>query len=280
MNIKWIGCHSNNFGKGRNSEKVKYIVLHWIAGTLESADATFANPNRKASAHYGIGGNTIHQYVKEEDTAWHCGNLTKNRQSIGIEHEGGPELPISEATIQTSIKLVADLCKRYTIPADRTHIFKHSEIKPTQCPGTLPVERIVEEVSKLLSPAPPALTDDEHNALKLLRDFKMVEVNLKDGNLEGAQRAVIDAYKGLQKAIADSLTKTEIINSFELQVSGLTAELNTYKENQQKLSDMLSCDNNHPKIVSELSKLLKKENQKERTNFLDWLKKLIGGGKK
>ena len=128
MNIKWVGCHPNNFGAGRYNNSIKYVILHWIVGTLESADATFNNPTRLASAHYGVGDDEIHQWVKESDTAWHAGNLMVNRQSIGIENEGGPDLPISEATYQTSAKLIADICKRYNIPIDREHILGHREV--------------------------------------------------------------------------------------------------------------------------------------------------------
>ena len=151
MDIKWIGCHPNNFLVGRSGKTVNKVVLHWIVGTLNSADATFAKPDRIASAHYGVGNNDIHQYVKEEDTAYHAGNLTVNKESIGIEHEGGPDIPVTEITVQTSIKLVSDICRRYNIPADSQHIIRHSDVKATQCPGTLPVERIIAEVSKILT---------------------------------------------------------------------------------------------------------------------------------
>lgn len=150
MNIKWIGAHSNNYEAGRKGQKITKVVLHWIVGKLSAADATFQDPTRVASAHYGIGPSEIHQYVKEEDTAYHAGNLTVNRQSIGIEHQGGPDIPITEDTYKQSIELVADICKRYGIPADREHILKHKEIKATQCPGTLDVDRIVNDVAKIL----------------------------------------------------------------------------------------------------------------------------------
>lgn len=175
MTIKWIGCHDNNFLKGRDGKTVKYVILHWIVGTLESADATFAKADRIASAHYGIGDGDIHQYVQESDTAYHCGLLTMNKESIGIEHEGGPDLPISEATIQTSIELVTDICKRYSIPADREHIKKHSEIKATACPGTLPIDRIVAEVANRLATPPPAVDPDKVK-VDLGGDLGMMEV--------------------------------------------------------------------------------------------------------
>ena len=118
MTIKWIGAHANNFEKGRRGKTVNKIILHWIVGTLGSADATFNKADRLASAHYGIGDGDIHQYVQESDTAYHASNITVNTESIGIEHEGGwlladgNRFTPTEATVQTSINLVADICNR------------------------------------------------------------------------------------------------------------------------------------------------------------------------
>src|SRR3990167_10110797 len=114
--MKFIPAHSNNFMVGRNGTTIDRIVLHWIVGTLESADATFKNPDRIASANYGIGDDEIHQWVKDEDTAFANGNWEMNLRALSIEHEGRPDLPISEKTYQTSIKLVAELAKKYSIP--------------------------------------------------------------------------------------------------------------------------------------------------------------------
>ena len=143
METKWIGANSKNFQVGRQGTKIDRVVLHWIVGTLVAADSTFQNPSRVASAHYGIGPKEIHQYVKEEDTAFHAGNFPINLRSIGIEHEGGPDLPIAESVYEKSARLVLDICTRYGIPLDRQHILKHSEIKATQCPGTLNVDRVI-----------------------------------------------------------------------------------------------------------------------------------------
>ena len=163
MNIKFVGCHPNNFQVGRGGKKIDQVVLHWIVGTLASADATFQNPNRFASATYGIGHTEIHQYVKEENTAFANGNFDSNQRAVSIEHEGGPNLPISEDTYQTSIKLVADICKRNNIPCDRFHIRRHNEVSntPTQCPGNLDIDRIVREAAKLVNVAPPTPPEDE-----------------------------------------------------------------------------------------------------------------------
>ena len=153
MTITWVGAHSNNYAKGREGNTIKKIVIHWIVGKLEAADAVFKNSGSIVSAHYGIGGTVVHQYVKEEDTAYHAGNLTVNRQSVGIEHEGGPDLPISDLTYKISSQLIADICRRYSIPLDRTHIIKHSEVKATQCPGTLDLDKLIGMATQIVAPS-------------------------------------------------------------------------------------------------------------------------------
>lgn len=151
MTIKWLGANSNNYQVGRSGKTIDKIVLHWMAGTLASTDATFKDPNRIASAHYGIGQSEVHQYVKETDTAYHAGNLTVNRTSIGIEHEGGPTIPITDAVYEKSIELVTEICKRYNITPSLETIKPHRAFKATQCPGTLDLARIVDGVRKKLN---------------------------------------------------------------------------------------------------------------------------------
>lgn len=167
MDIKWVGAHTNNFGVGRNGSTVNKIVMHWIVGTLSSADTTFNSPTRYASAHYGVGPSEVHQYVAEENTAWHASNLTINRQSIGIEHEGGRllldgtrEKP-TEATLKRSAELVASICKRYNLPIDRNTIRIHKEYSATQCPGTLDVDRIITLAKEFNATPPPATVTDQ-----------------------------------------------------------------------------------------------------------------------
>lgn len=145
MDIVWKGAHQNNFEKGRKGKKPQHIIVHWIVGTLKSADATFQNPNRIASAHFGVGPNAIHQYVADGDTAYHAGDYNTNLESFGIEHEGGPELPIAEAVYENSAKLIAHLSETYDIPLDRTHIKGHKEVskRGTQCPGTLDIDKLI-----------------------------------------------------------------------------------------------------------------------------------------
>jgi N-acetylmuramoyl-L-alanine amidase CwlA len=172
--MKQVPAHPNNYGIGRAGHQVDKIILHWIAGTLASCDKTFQDPNRKASAHYGVGGKSIHQYVDESNTAWHAGNLTVNRQSIGIENEGSPTIPISEDTYKTSAMLVKDICQRYNIPLNRTHIKGHNEISATQCPGTLDIDKLI-RLAQIED-----MTEQEKNILNFLKEQKADEGKVRE----------------------------------------------------------------------------------------------------
>jgi hypothetical protein len=73
-NVEWIG--SPNHYTGRYGYTVVAIVLHTMAGTLESCDAWFNNPASQVSAHYGIGlEGEQHQYVRLVDGSWANGIL-------------------------------------------------------------------------------------------------------------------------------------------------------------------------------------------------------------
>jgi len=154
MNIIWKG--SPNYGATRFGNQIEYIVCHWIVGTLASADAVFANPNSDVSAHYAVGNGEIHQYVKESDTAWHAGNQTANRKSIGIEHQGGPNIPITDAVYNTSADLIADICRRY---GKRFPLRAHREFYATACPGTLDLNRLNQLVDQRLNPSKGVIMD-------------------------------------------------------------------------------------------------------------------------
>jgi N-acetylmuramoyl-L-alanine amidase len=160
VNIIVKPCAPGNYAHGRgNKYKPMAIVLHLMDGTLAGTDAWFANPDAKVSAHYGIGKDgKIHQYVKEEDTAFHAGRVADsiwlpamlgvnpNVFTIGVEHEGRPEDKVSDAMVTASAQLVAEICKRWGIPIDRSRIVGHREIYAAKsCPGPdFPIGVIVE----------------------------------------------------------------------------------------------------------------------------------------
>lgn len=142
MNITWRGSPNKNDASYRKT--IDRVVLHWFGiGNLLSADNRFQSPTGYASAHYGISDDTVYQWVKESEVAWHAGDFPMNQRSIGIEHDTTTTKNATEKTYETAGKLLAEICTRHNIPLDREHIIKHSEIKATQCPGTLDVDRII-----------------------------------------------------------------------------------------------------------------------------------------
>ncbi|HEV2200033.1 MAG TPA: peptidoglycan recognition family protein [Bryobacteraceae bacterium] len=150
MTPEWVGCAEGNFRRGRSASwQPEAIVIHISVGSLASADAWFHNPAARVSAHYLVAkSGAIHQYVNEEDTAYHAGvpvkpiwkllrpGVNPNSYTIGIEHEGQPEDVWPEEQYQASAELVADIAQRWSIPVDEDHIVLHREIRANKsCPG-------------------------------------------------------------------------------------------------------------------------------------------------
>jgi hypothetical protein len=173
-NVVQVPASPANYTVGRLGYKVTGIIIHTIVGTLGSADATFKNPARGASAHYGVAcdGSVCHQYVSENNIAWHCGRFypdaghaLANSNTVGIEHcdNGQPFAPRSDAEYVCSGQLVREICKRYGIPIDRTHIRMHREVSVlvTACPGTLDIDRIVRLAAGAPTPVPTPQEDDD-----------------------------------------------------------------------------------------------------------------------
>ena len=135
----------NNKTNGRDGKKIEKIFVHHMAGNLTVKQCGNVFRNRPASAHYGINGNAIGQYVDEKNTAWHCGNFNWNQRSIGIElanstgAKGGWQ--VADSTINTAIRLIADICKRNGITklvytGDMSgNLCMHRWVASTACPG-------------------------------------------------------------------------------------------------------------------------------------------------
>lgn len=171
LGVRWLG--SPNFTPGREGHDLvtppSYVVIHTMDGTVTGANARFQDPAQQASAHYGISlDGTFYQWVAERDTAWHAGVWEVNLDSIGIEHEddGQPNAPRPLALYRASARLVADVCRRYSIPAVHgqvgvsSGIIAHRETGyATSCPDTLDVGMIIALAGRLLAvPVDPEQT--------------------------------------------------------------------------------------------------------------------------
>lgn len=116
-----------------NSHPIDYgIVIHVVQGSWSSAINTFQNPDSNVSAHYVVRSSDgkIAQCVEEKDIAWHAGNWTYNKRTVGIEHEGYVSDPsyFTDAMYHSSARLSAYLCNKYDIPINRTYIYGHNEV--------------------------------------------------------------------------------------------------------------------------------------------------------
>lgn len=202
-----------NFTKGRIS--VQYIIIHWFGiGTLESANNRFQNPDNQSSAHYGISDNTIYQWVEEENTAWHAGVLDINKKSIGIEHDATTTKEMSEATYQTSAKLIKEICQRYNLPINRDTIKGHKEFKATQCPGTIDLDKLIRLASE------DNMTDEQKRILEFLA-----------GKTEGDVRQAFGALSDLASKNEQILNLTNKVHELELQMVEVNTALSEIKLN-------------------------------------------------
>lgn len=170
VQITQVGCAPANFHQGRPSHlRVEAVVIHTIDGTQQAADAAFLRtalePQR--SAHYSVGRTgEIHQYVDEQDTAFHCGVILSptweglkkgpdgrlinpNFYTIGIEHEGRADDPWPDAMYAASAALLRDIAARHPAlqPLSRRTVVMHREIRAsTACPGSsVDIARLIAE---------------------------------------------------------------------------------------------------------------------------------------
>ena len=130
------GCQvpkaSNGNFIARAANKTTHVVLHTIEGSYTHAIESWRTGAACFKPHYAAKSDgEITQIVAERFLAQHANNA--NPYSIGIEQDGFSHKTTSftEAMYTSVSKLVRDICNRYSIPKDRTHIIGHD-----QAPGT------------------------------------------------------------------------------------------------------------------------------------------------
>jgi len=109
-----------------NGRRIDVVVIHTMENdeTRRSAEACaqwFADPRARVSAHYCVDDDSIAQCVREQDVAWHAPGA--NHNGIGVEHAGRASQTAaqwaddySSAMLARSARLVADICRRHSIP--------------------------------------------------------------------------------------------------------------------------------------------------------------------
>jgi hypothetical protein len=118
-------------------------------GSFAAGESVFRDPATQKSAHYGISqSGEVHQYVDENDTAFHAGivvnptwpllkpRINPNFYTIGIEHEGRPDDVWPDPQTSASAALIGEIAARWNIPLDDSHVIRHHQIRASKtCPG-------------------------------------------------------------------------------------------------------------------------------------------------
>jgi N-acetylmuramoyl-L-alanine amidase len=172
MEPKWIGCPESNFRKGRPlGFRPEAIVIHIMDGSFSAGESVFLGEGTQKSAHYGISKEgVIHQYVDENNTAFHAGivvnptwellkpGINPNFYTVGIEHEGRPDDIWPDTQLTASAGLIGEIVARWNIPVDLQHLPRHHQIRANKtCPGNwLQIDQLMQRVptSKVVHPAP------------------------------------------------------------------------------------------------------------------------------
>jgi hypothetical protein len=213
------------------------ITIHCVAGncTVETIGNIFALTSRGASSHYGVGTDgRIGQYCDEKDRSWCTSSASNDHRAITIEvaNDGGESTGwhVSDAALQSTIKLVADICKRNGIKkllwqddksligqVDKQNMTVHRWFANKSCPGDYLYSKhgyIADEVNKLLfaidEPAvtPPAATGFEPYLIKITASA----LNIRSG--PGTNHSVVktlmndkNIYTIVEEAIGPGATK-------------------------------------------------------------------------
>ena len=148
---------------GARKEKIKKIIVHHAAAVV-SAEALanlFANPARKASATYVIGNDgTIIRCLDENITPGTSGGYDADKDAVTIEvsnSASGGQWPVSNAVLQSLIKLCADIAKRNSLGnlVKGKNLCWHSMYQATACPGQYllsQMDYIAAEANKINTP--------------------------------------------------------------------------------------------------------------------------------
>jgi hypothetical protein len=242
-----------------NRQPITEIIIHTTDGTLEATLAWFNNPQSHVSAHYVIGQDgAIYAMLEEYNVAYAAGDYAVNQKSISIEHVDNKDVNgiRPDVLYSSSAKLVADICKFYGIPCDRSHVLKHSEVIATGCPDALDIDRIVTSAAKLLQSETPIVTITDQTKLE----------TSSDGTLEWqAIKSLLDdrknAVDNLQKEL---LSVKQQLTDCQNQGTQISVPSNNTSESEANISTQVE-DTKLPPIKSTLY-----------SQIIGWLNALFG----
>lgn len=228
------------FNGGPRQRSIDTIVVHHNATTNKDValNTWLVSSGNWTSAHYEITDNEIIGAVGENYVAYHAGGTggsdvpkisDPNGRSIGLEHvnsSGDPNWEVSEATLRNSARLIADICKRYSLPIDRSTIKLHREITSTACPGGLDIDKLVQYAREaagqpVSAPAPapvaPAPSNQGKSAMQVFKDNNNVFVNTKSFRVDDV-KFVYGQWQMLNYALAGDTNANWLLNGIPLSI--------------------------------------------------------------
>lgn len=135
-----VPTHSN----GRAGQRVRAIVIHHQASNLTGKQIAQVFRSRRSSATYSIATDgTITQHVSESDRPWTTSGADPDNHAITIEvanNTFAPNWTVSDAALNATIALCADICRRYGITSlyyngKNGTLLRHCDYSATACPG-------------------------------------------------------------------------------------------------------------------------------------------------
>lgn len=180
MQINIVKKTSTNNTTSRPNRAIKWIVIHYTAGTNSRPGAAantaqyFATTTVQASSDFIVDDATIVQYnpdIRNRNT-WHCGGGKQssygaayyqqctNSNSIGIEvcssnstgrvpSANDPSWYYTDAVIEQTVLLTKYLMETYNIDVD--HVIRHFDVTGKYCPGIVGWNPVTGDESKWLN---------------------------------------------------------------------------------------------------------------------------------
>lgn len=148
-------ARKENYGGGRSTSAIKYIVFHFTANDGDSDESNgnyFKTHIIKASAHYFVDDDSVTQSVPDNHIAYSVGGnkyndcsktgggklykIAKNANTINIElcdTKRDGVIMATEATLSNAVELCRTLMKKYNV--DVNHVIRHFDVNGKHCPS-------------------------------------------------------------------------------------------------------------------------------------------------
>ena len=219
----------------RAINSIKYIVIHHDAVEAPTEYNPIELYKREANYHYNkdwngdgkVDGSGLMYHYKIDrwgniyfcrnlgEALWHCGNYTKNLQSIAICLDGHlTNQKPTKAQLQSLKDFLVGLCTQHPeFPAGFSSVFGHREISATNCPGDNLIKFVqdfrknkgqvnIENYSyETGEPQEPTVTIEQLQAEVKAKDDTIFELKDRVAELQGIEKDLEGTIEGFKQAL-------------------------------------------------------------------------------